>query len=277
MSFLVVAEGHRVRRHGQGLAGGWDIFGTKARESRKEKVALSAASFQEKMALKRYEQERAAIETFRTKISNKLVSVEAIAAEAAQVIEQVRRVAEDPILSGDPILTEVDAQLADFEEGLVQIQAGTVVDTATFDTHRLAISYSDAQAALIGMTSLKTRAVGILEDLRSRIKEVGAEKVREAEAFRKQQILAEQEGRRQETLRQQLEFKQKESEQEQRRASQEQLFDEHRRLGTELAAEKRVVAGLRRQIDLSKRRREEGVARKAATAAKLAALRSAGR
>lgn len=255
-----------------GLSGGWDIFGKKAKERRKERVQLSAQSFTEKMTMLRYEQERSAVETFRQKIAAKLNDVETVASEAAAVIEQVRRLAEDPVIEGDPVLEEVDKQLADFEEGLVQIQAGTVVDTATFDTHRLAISYSDAQAALIGMTSLKTRAAGMLEDLRQRIQGVGAEKIRMAQLRQEREKAQAQEARRQDALQMELDLKRREEAQVRRQQEQRAVFEQIRKLGRDLADEKRKVDTLRRKIAEVRRRRAEKQEREASAVARKASL-----
>lgn len=238
-----------------------DVFGKKAKQRRKERVQLAAQSFQEKLTLKRYEQEKEAIETFRAKINAKLGEIERTAAEVASVISEIRRVAEDPILEGDPILDEVDQALADFETGLVQIQSGTVVDTATFDTHKLAISYADAQAALIAMTSLRTRGQGILEDLRGRIEALKAEKIRLEELRRKKQELAQQERVRQEALRREQELRQREEAARRQREQQQQVVQQYREVLDELRSERRAVDRLRQQIERVKARRAEASSR----------------
>ena len=270
MSFLVIGNSPLT----YGLAGGWDIFGKQAKEKRKLKLGLQAQSFSEKMTLNRYEQEKAAVETFRAKISAKLTAVEQIAAEAAEMIEQVRRVAEDPILEGDPVLEEIDKQLADFEEGLVQIQSGTVVDTAPFDTHRLAISYSDAQSALIAMTSLKTRTVGMLEDLRQKIQQVQAEKVRLEELREQRIILAEQERKRQEALQRELEMRRSDEKIARDRAEQEQIMSGIRKVNSEIQKERRAVANVKRKIQRVLQLREDRAQREADSAAKRAEIAS---
>lgn len=268
MSYLV------MNRPLQGLGGGWDIFGKKAKEKRKERVQLAAQSFQEKMTLKRYEQERAAVETFRDKISAKLAEVEAAAYEATEAMERARKLAVKPILRGDPVLEEFQQQVSELETAIVQVQTGTVVDTATFDTHRLAISYSDAQAALIAMKSIGNRALELVALLKNRIREVEAERVRLEQLREQRAELARQEEKQRAEMQREAELKQREAELEAKREADRQAAVELRRLDAQIRDERRALSRARTLLQEEKARRADLAARKAERKARLSKLRT---
>jgi fused signal recognition particle receptor len=261
----------------QGLAGGWDIFGKKAKEKRKLQLGLQAQSFQEKMSLKRYEQEKAAVETFRDKTSAKLAEVETAAVEATSAMEKARKLAVKPELRGDPILDEFQERVAQLEQAIVQVQTGTVVDTATFDTHRLAISYSDAQAALIAMRSIGNRAVELVTLLKDRLREISAEQIRAKKLRQQQALLAQQEAKRQAELRREQELKRRDAALKAKEEAERRAASELRRLDNELRNERRALQRAKTQLTDHKRRMAEEAAREESRAIRkreVSALRS---
>jgi len=219
----------------------FDPFGVIAKQKRKEKVELRVQADSQQIAVSKLQQEQAAVEGFRVKIAAKLEEVARVARDAAVLIESVRKSAQDPLLEGDPALIEVDKNLADLEEGLVQIQTGTVVDTGTLDTNRLAISYTDAQGALVGMTALKTRATGLSAYIRQRILGVKDEQAQAVVLKQQRAVLAEQEARRQEALDRELDLKRRREAWAQSERDRDRAAAQVRDLDQQIAEERRVL------------------------------------
>jgi hypothetical protein len=149
-----------------------------------------------KAAHEREQDERrfAAAVALQEKVVAKLEQLEQEAKRATSVVLKIRETAQDPVLSGDPNLEDLELVLVDMEKAVITIQAGTVVDTATFDTAQLAAGYSDAQAGLVAMRSVAARGQGALKALEGRIKELKDEQIRMqlAAAARADQIAAQQ-------------------------------------------------------------------------------------
>jgi hypothetical protein len=179
MSFL--EAGHRGMHGMHGFfdnasgdfAAGWGPFTSLvAREGRKEKkdaakskLRVDAQTFEQKRLLTRDEAEAAAMENLRTCVVTELQQMEDKAVVATQPILRIREAAAAPALRGESILEELGAQLADMEKAAISIQAGTVVDTGTFDTDALAEAYADASAGLLAMRAVTARARSILKVL----------------------------------------------------------------------------------------------------------------
>ena len=257
-----------------GLAGGWDIFGKQAKEKRKLKLGMQAQTFQEKMTLNRYEQEKAAIETFRTKISAKLEEVEVAALEGVAAMEKARKLSIRPELEGDPILDEFGDKVGELETAIVQVQTGTVVDTATFDTHRLAISYSDAQAALIAMKSITNRAIELSSLLKERMREVEAERIRMDQVQKEREALQELERKRLADFNRERELKQRALDVKQREDQKRANAAALRKVTDELRGERRKLDSVRRRIDELRARKVEEARRRADQVKRLADMRA---
>jgi hypothetical protein len=254
--------------------GGWDIFGKKAKEKRKLKLGMQAQTFQEKMTLKRYEQEKDAIETFRAKINAKMEEVEVAALEGTSAMEKARKWALKPELEGDPILDEFSDKVGELETAIVQVQTGTVIDTATFDTHRLAISYSDAQAALIAMKSITNRAVELSTLLKERMREIEAERIRMELVKEERAALAEQERKRQAEFQREAELKQRALEQKNKEAQRRQQARALQKLNDDLRKERQKLSTIRRRIDELRTRKADEAARQADREQRLASMRA---
>jgi hypothetical protein len=257
-----------------GLAGGWDIFGKQAKEKRKLKLGMQAQSFNEKMTLHRYEQEKAAIETFREKIRGKMEEVEVQALEGTAAMEKARKLSIRPELEGDPILDEFSEKVGELETAIVQVQTGTVIDTATFDTHRLAISYSDAQAALIAMRSITNRAVELSTLLKERMREIESERIRMEQLKKEREELAEIERKRAADFAREAELKQRAIDQRNEADRKKAVAAALRKATDKLRSERRKLDTVRRRIDELKQRRADDARRKAEQAQRLAEMRS---
>lgn len=144
--------------------------------------------------------EAAAVEDLRRKIVSRIRELQGAASAANATITKIRRLAAEKLLEDDPFLQDLEAQLADMETGVVQVQSGTVVDVASNDTHVLAVSYADAQGALIAIHAVRSRASGLLNELRNHLDELQADAIRAEQRRRRQALEAEQERQRQAKL-----------------------------------------------------------------------------
>jgi predicted nucleic acid-binding Zn-ribbon protein len=190
MSFLTIGPasglGGFFEDAGETFAAGWGPFSSlTAREERKAKkdaaksrLRAKAQSFEQQRVLTRDEAEAKAMEELRVQVQQRLAQMEQEADLATQTILKVRQVSATPILRGDEILEELGKVLSDMEKAAISIQAGTVVDTATFDTDALAGAYADAQAGMLAMRSVTARAQSVLKTLKERIKTLEEEKIR---------------------------------------------------------------------------------------------------
>lgn len=158
--------------------GAFDPFGKIAKEKRKQNVQLAQQANEQELEVARQKQQAAALDAFRRKVQERLDALERTARDTATLVESVRAMSQEQLLIGDPILERVDKDLADVEEGLVRVQTGVVVSAATVDPDKLAISYTDAQAAVVAMNALKTRVAGVASDLRGYLEQLRAEPVR---------------------------------------------------------------------------------------------------
>jgi hypothetical protein len=119
-----------------------------------------------------------ALANLQIKVASKLDQLEEQAEISTGVVLKIRETATAPILAGKPILGDLEEALADLEKAVISIQAGTVVDFASFDSSVLSESYSNASAALIAMRTVTSRALGIQKDLEAKIQEFRDEEIR---------------------------------------------------------------------------------------------------
>ncbi|GAG28570.1 unnamed protein product, partial [marine sediment metagenome] len=182
MSFLEIGMGGFFRD----AASGWGPFHSlTAREDRKaekdkakQRLSAEAQTFEQQRALSQEEARTKALENLRAQVIRKLQQMEGEANASTAEILKIRKASANPALRGDEILEELGAVLADMEKAVISIQAGTVVDTATFETESLAASYADAQAGLIAMRSVTARAQSVLKSLKERVRTLEAERAR---------------------------------------------------------------------------------------------------
>jgi hypothetical protein len=177
------------------------------REQRRKDLAakaqLSASQRAEATAREQEDIRFKALTDLQLRISSKMDQVEEQAEVATGVVLKIRELANNPLLVGDFSVSDLEEILADMEQAVVTIQAGTVVDAASFDGTVLAGAYSNVSAALIAMRTVTARAQGVLKTLESRIRDLKAEKIRLDLAAEEARARREIEARRQEQLAQQ--------------------------------------------------------------------------
>lgn len=267
-----------------------DLFGLRAKEARKtvkeqgkHQRALEAQTFEQKRLLSQDQATAAAVENFRAKVINKLRELEKSAIESADVMENAREIASQPLLAGDPVLGKVDREIAELETAVIQIQAGTIVDTGTFDTQELAVSYSNAQSAVVAMDAVLGRAKGIVEDLALRLRDLKAEHARAERTRKEQALLMIQETKRAEQAERERVAREARNLREEERQRRVALIQRLRELEGEILREKRRLrqaksdlAETKRRASETARKRAEFVARAASMQAQRATLRSRG-
>ncbi len=228
-----------------------------AKDAGKLAIQSDAQSFEQQRILAHDERQAAAMENLRAKIVSKLREVEAVALAAAEQMERARQLASKLELQGDPILAEADEQIADMERAVVQVQAGTVVDAASFDTHALAVSYTDAQAALIAMTAIRNRAAGVATALGKRYSQIQAEALRAQELQRQQAKQAEIERQRQIKQQRQDEERRKRDAEEQQRRQRLANIRLSMDLDDQIRAERRALSRLQNLLNARKQQADE--------------------
>lgn len=249
----------------------YDLFGTKAEQARKqrrEQLAHERALAEEEFQRQQKAQKAKAVEDFRARISTKLREVEAAAILVADQMEEARRLASMPGLEGDPVLAEVDYHLADMEESLVRIQAGTVVDLGSSDPHALAVSYTDAQAALVAMTALKNRGLGVLEQLRQSVERLKERQIRLDARQREEDLARERQARAQAAALREQQFKAEEQQTQQRILMIQQVDAIER----EIDEERRALQRARTELEAYRARLEEQQVREQAARLRQAQL-----
>jgi hypothetical protein len=173
------------------------------RRAQAQQAQISAAQRAEAQASEQEALRFKAITDLQAKAASKLTQLEEQAEIATGVVLKIREIATAPILTGRPVLGELDQALSDMEQAVVAIQAGTVVDLASFDTAVLAAAYSNVSAALIAMRAVTARGIGIQKDLEAKIQGFRDEEIRlqlardaaaaeRASAERRERQLAEQ-------------------------------------------------------------------------------------
>ncbi len=175
-------------------------FGSFAlKEERKKQEALEKLRLQEQQEQFVRDQqaaqaaaEAAAIEDLRRKTVSRIRELQNVALATTATISKIRD-ASGALPEGDSFLQNLEVQLSDMEAAVVAVQAGTVIDTASFDTHVLAVSYADAQGALIAIASVNSRAKGVWAELEAYLQGVARreheEVQRQAQAERERQRL----------------------------------------------------------------------------------------
>lgn len=294
MSFLVV--GDQPLKYSRTLGGvsfkpsGWEVLApwtTKARmeAEEREQKRQKLVTKEEQKRLEReqaleHEQERRraqAAADLQDQIKAKIQQVENSALTAAEEMEAARELAVSPELQGDPILDDLEEQIADMEQAVVQIQAGTVVDVATFDTHALAVSYSDAQAAFVAMEAIRNRAEALVQALQERIDQLKKERIRVEQLRRERERAAERERRRAEQREQQRQRMAKLRAEEAARRQRMQIMKQVRQLDQAILEEKRALRRLRSEVEEARRQAAAQRAQAAQAAAKeerIGAIRS---
>lgn len=231
---------------------GWDIFGKKAEQKRKAQADAAAAALQKQQ--QEYEQklrdeERAKVDKFRALLQQRAAQIEHEVVQIATLVEKIRKYAADPLLQGDPILDEAENQLADMENTLVKVQAGTVVDLATYDSNALAVSYADAQAGLVALQALRNRVVGLHKALESKVNDLNAEKIRAERAQKEAEYQAQ-------LLRQRLEEEARQAELDASRRAEEagrvrrmELLQQHMSIDAQIVNEKRALRRAQQELE----------------------------
>jgi len=232
-----------------------DVFGLRAKEARKaaeeqqeHERMLQAQTFEQRRLVSQDEREAAAVDRMRDRVRLKVQEIEQVALSAAQAMEKARKLIELPQLAGDPVLEEVESEIGSLEVAVVQIQAGTVVDTATFDTKRLAVAYSDAQAGLIAMRSILSRALGVVEKLEGRLNELKAERRRLQELERQRQAQLAQEKARQRAAEAAAREREQKARQEAERQARLERIQAIRRLDDQIARERAAIRRLKTEV-----------------------------
>lgn len=248
------------------FSAGWGPFSSlTAREERKGKKELAkirlkedAQTFEQQRVLTRDQAEAEAIENLRLQVVAKLRQMELEADATTGVIMQIRQAAAEPILKGDEIQEELAGVLADMEKAVIQVQAGTVVDTATFDTDALAGAYADASAGLVAMRAITARAQSVLKTLKKRAKDLKDEQIRlqYAQAAAVERAAAQEREQRQlaEQRQRELEWQAEQSRMRSRRDLMSRILEADR----ELVREKRRLANLK--VELANLKFEKGLA-----------------
>lgn len=227
---------------------------------------------QQKVA--RSNREAAAMEQLRAKIVAKVTQIEAQAISAAEQMVLARQLASDPELQGDQILDQVDAQIADLEQAVVAVQTGTVIDVASFDTNALAVSYGDAQAALVAMNAIQNRATGVVKALQNQIVRSKKERIR-AEQLRRERL--DQQARDQRRAEQERQERQRIAAREaedRERVLRVQAMREISDLDTKILAERRALRSARYALETYKQETSERAAKEAEFQIRLQSLRS---
>lgn len=259
----------------------FDVFGLRAEEARKtakergvHERALEAQTFEQKRVLSQDQREAEAMENLRAKIVSKIREVESAAISAAAQMEKARKLANAPEIQGDLILSDLDTQIADMERAVVQIQTGTVVDTASFDTHALAVSYADAQAALIAMNAVRSRAYGAVKSLEERIGQLKREQIRAQQLRQQQRADADLERQRRAALEVERQRRAEQADQERQRQARILALQQLRQLDAEIAREKRALRRARADLATHRAQTERLAAQQVANSARLASIAS---
>lgn len=223
----------------------------------------------------------AALQGLRDKIDSRMQQAEAEAAQAGVHVENIRSLANDPRLLGEAVLDSALLELDELEVLVIQIHAGTQIDTATDDTQLLAQSYAEAQAALAGLRIVKARAAGIEKRLSEHLNKLKLEQDRIRELEKRRAALAIQEKvaavAAQKALEEELRQAQSELEFEARTARKRAELQQLRDLSDAIREEKRALSLLREELEAAKRKKREGEDRRRALVqqrARLEALRS---
>jgi hypothetical protein len=265
-----------LRYHG--LGGGWDTltavlapwtakesYDTAKRTSRREDAIARAEQrridLEQQQASVVEQQKFQALADLQIKVASKLDQLEEQAEIATSVVLKIREAATAPILQGSKILEELEVALADMEKAVIAIQAGTVVDTASFDSAILSESYSNAAAALIAMKTVTSRGFGIQKDLEAKIQDLRDEQIRlqlaEERAAEERAVAARRERQLEEQRRADQAARVADAERQHRRDIMARVLA----LRAELAQEKRALSAARTELENLQFARAERLAR----------------
>jgi hypothetical protein len=110
--------------------------------------------------------------------------LELAASITLKTMEQSRILLGDPLLWGDPILVEIEQDLAGLETSVVQAQSLVTIETESLGTEGI----QSITSGFVAMLAIDGRAHEILEKLRNRLVQIKEEGARQ-EDLKKQQVL----------------------------------------------------------------------------------------
>jgi hypothetical protein len=284
LSFLELSGGLSGKSSSLYKPSGWEVLApwtTKARMeatereqkrefyiTHQEQQRIGAAEAQK---LQQEKQQRAseqkALEDLRTRVILNLQQLEDEAVRTTDFVVKIRELSQDPELRGVN-LEEIDADLVEMEKAVVAIQAGTVINTGTFDTDELAKGLSDASSGLVAMRTVTARAIRALKALEQEIQFQKDEQIRQdlAEVARAERAATEARKQRQleDQRRSENEWRAAEAARKMRRDLMGQILEVDRELSNEkrrLGNLRVELANLRFQKSESSRRRAAGLGR----------------
>jgi transcriptional regulator of met regulon len=204
-----------------------------------------------------------AVADLRAKVVAKLQDLEAEAAQTTQFVVKIRELSQNPALRGVE-LEGLEAELIEMEKAVIAIQAGTVVNTGSFDTGELSQGWADAQAGLLAMRTVTARALKAIKSLEEEVKARNDEQIRMklAEAARVERAATEARERRQ--LEEQRMAENAWRAAEAARKARRDLTGQILEVDRELVKEKRRLGALRVELANLRFQQSEKAARRAA-------------
>jgi hypothetical protein len=177
--------------------------------------------------------------------------LELAASVTLDIMEECRVLLGEPILWGDPILVEVEQDLADLETAVVQAQSIVTVETEELDTEGI----PSVTSGFVALQAIEGRAQEVLAKLKNRIIQIKEEKRRQEDLAAREARRLEQEEAQIKQVAAQTELQAIQREQRARSAAQIGLAEQIRELDAEINRERALL--LRAKHDLEQARADE--------------------